>query len=1057
MKKILTCLITAVILTSLTSDLKARNFGITRNPPTWKIVRKTVGDSTNTGGYDLWYPEQLEYLRIPTQATLDQIFTEFSKLVSGFRWQPQGTKADTTIKPEQDINYPYGYVKLQPLFTSEPDTIITQPDTAVVKTWYPKAIIVLYASDQTFRQQKILPGMITYGISGFFEHNGFRIAIPYDGSFAAFQSTLHHEMTHSIVNQLMRESLDRFNGTKNPLKKIRRQREKDKRLELPLWFAEGTAELLTQKYHQTHKTVMWDEFVRHETTNRRKSIPALDQMVGLENYTLALKFMRWVADTYGFEKIIEFIIQRPHYEEFDKAWENVFGQTYEEMWLETEIDEKFYAYFEPFFTDSLRSVTEKVTWPQKQDDKNKEEEDVKAEQPTITGYASYDASKIAYYTLDPKWDRRVEVTDLFTADVWIVNQMFKNKTLWYRWDSPPDLRGNKVALVVNREGQDELHIYKLEKDEKKGLFSKRRKTKPKITTVVTQINTLRQKNMLSIKTPALNNKGTKIVFEGISPNGFSDIYLWDTTIDTVIRLTNDHYYDFNPRFAYDGKHEQIVFISDRLDAKKFGLFMLIPEKKSIIYLYQPEKNDVFIDQIAVSPYDQSIAFRTVSLEHSPQIFLYNQGHIYHIFSTFKGIYQIVGWIDNKTLLLLDTRGKFVKFTLDDLESYTRFEVPHINMANVATWEPDQPDTIITPVEPVVTDREWKQKYTIPLPLSRSSLILSTPPGEEILIFGFPSVMVDITQVAARSYTNIYGQAYLTKLDLRKRLQKQYTLAFHSNRSWRYTPAYQNVRPIMDKTIQFHSSFYWPFNLEDGAGFGFSAGWLQRDYLRYLYSPYQYLSGSQSYQGWRPIVIKTYGTGGPTLSNHIYAIHDAVFPNYFGEPMHGSWLITQFNWMLLKNRIQEGQFLVDGRYYIQLIIPGIVLANRAYLIKSFGVDRALNMFDNAILRSSLYPYIFGTDIAQLQTELRFPIFNFVAFQPSIAPESIFGFRVNGSVFFYTGNIWFGDQEIGLSKRAGFAIKIAIFPGFNIQYEKYKIQYKDWPWSRWQSGWFLSADF
>lgn len=174
-------------------------------------------------------------------------------------------------------------------------------------------------------------------------------------------------------------------------------------------------------------------------------------------------------------------------------------------------------------------------------------------------------------------------------------------------------------------------------------------------------------------------------------------------------------------------------------------------------------------------------------------------------------------------------------------------------------------------------------------------------------------------------------------------------------------------------------------------------------------------------------------------------------------MHGSWLTTQFNWMLLKNRVQEGQFLIDGRHYLQLSNAGIVLANRAYLIKSFGVDRAINTFDNAILRSSLYSYTFGTDIAQLQTELRFPVLDFIAFQPSFLPKSMFGFRVNGSVFFYTGNIWFGDQEIGWSKRVGFALKAAIFPKFNIQFEKYKIQYKHWPWSKWQSGAFFSYDF
>lgn len=93
----------------------------------------------------------------------------------------------------------------------------------------------------------------------------------------------------------------------------------------------------------------------------------------------------------------------------------------------------------------------------------------------------------------------------------------------------------------------------LGKDEKKGLFSRRRKTKPKITTVVTQINTLRQKDILSIKTPSFNKNSTKIVFEGIGLNGFSDIYLWDipayqnvqNITDKTIQFHSSFYWPFN--------------------------------------------------------------------------------------------------------------------------------------------------------------------------------------------------------------------------------------------------------------------------------------------------------------------------------------------------------------------------------------------------------------------------------------------------------------------------------------------------------------------------------
>lgn len=1078
MKKILTCLIIGLLIL-LTSDLNARN-RINYHPKTFIHLEDSLG---NNKAWEAWISSRLDSTVVAaTPEILNNIFANYSKLFTDFRWRPLDLR-----------------VARQRMFFFR-DSVTVAADDTVVTNWMDKnRTYIIYANLQEFTEQNVVSSSSPPGTLGFFEYVfSFRIAVPYPGSYKLYEYILAHESAHAWMHQLMRESVKVHNKKMSQIKAVRyRIIGQDERFSMPLWSTEGFAEWCAQKYSNIppiYMTIMKDIYRRNQTTDLTKGVPKIALDMGFDVYSWGFSFFNWLESKYGKEKIIEFFAQRPHYStrnpenntgnfknSFDMAWEKTFGQSVPEMaidWAETLL-----PYFEPYFTDTLKSTTEKVAWPI---NRNKGERD-----PLLVGYVSHDKGKVAFYTLDPEFAARVEVRDLFTNETWIVHQMFKNKSLYYRFGSAPVIKGNKVAVIINKEGQDELHIYELRKQDliKKGKLDKILWGQEK-TDHVKQTALLRKKDIFTINTPSFNHDGTKLVFEGIAPNGFSDLYIWNLKTDAVERLTNDIYQDLNPRFT--NNNETIIFVSDRIDATKMDVFAFWLSTNEITYLYRSDQSNTAIDQIAVSPDNNLVAVRMVSADHSPQVLIWKPPHnVYHVFSTFYGISQIVDWIDNNTLMLLDSRFKLVKFHVKNLESYTQTSAPTISLEDT-TWQPTQPDTLIkpTPVE---------KKYRYPMPLGLSALGLATATGEEVYL----SSNIYI------GYQSGFGLLYgfsMGRIDMRKRLRKFYGFTASRNfniRTLENSELYYNLRLhqytrydwVRDHDIRLNANFYLPIDLENGIGFSASVGWLKRDYefvfpyYQYYYSltntlnhrhskslPHQkplnpkaqkYFKTTTSmalYHGWSlnsiVSVIKTAGSGA-LLGTGAYFIHDATFSNMYGEVNRGSWLSTQLDVAAVNRKLLEGQFLFDGRLYIQLK-GRILLANRLYVIKSLGSDRQVFWID-PIFKKPRFPYYnirLGTDLAVRQIELRFPILNFIAFQPALMPigsPEYFGFWVNGALFYYSGNIWFHRAKMPQMKRAGLAIKLRISGNVSLQYEQYKMKYGYGSWGKWERGWFLNFEF
>ena len=468
MRKSLLFLLIVSFLTCFVPCLGARNL-ITHRPFDWERLEREIAD----GGYELWYPKQMQHLIPATQAIIDEIYDVYSQEVF--------TKIETLTVISDSIV----------VDTLTGNTVNATYDSAFVSPWYDKKrVILVYPGLQDFTQQKLIGGLMPPGVLGFNELRGWRVAVPFPGSYVLYKNVMYHELAHAWMFQYVREAAQ--------AKKV-----KIRANYFPLWFIEGFAELLNrrfnQDYNQDYLSILRDDFMRMQICGLTHPVPEVARINGMDVYSFGHSFMEWVVDGYGIEKVIEILAKSVCYAKFGETWQEVFGKEFSEMseewhqWLQRK-------YFKAVYADELVPTLEKV--------KNA---------PISLGYSTYDQGKMAYFARDAKWNIQVLVKDLENNQIWRIHHMFKNMSLWYRLNNPPVIQGNLVALVVNKEGQDELHIYQLRKKK------------------VKRIKLLREKEIVSISNPSFNENGTKIVFEGIALNGLSDIYIWDMELNKTER------------------------------------------------------------------------------------------------------------------------------------------------------------------------------------------------------------------------------------------------------------------------------------------------------------------------------------------------------------------------------------------------------------------------------------------------------------------------------------------------------------------------------------------
>ena len=378
--------------------------------------------------------------------------------------------------------------------------------------------LVFYATNLHFKQTNTIGGFIPDGVGGFFEFLKGRVVIPADGNVHRFRRVIRHELVHVFTfNKLARV--------------LRDHRQRVDRV-LPLWFTEGLAEYWSGEPDFQHEMILRDAVA----SNFFVPLSDFDRIAGTYiMYKEGEAFCRFVAETYGEERILELVENAWRSPDFSQVIEHVLGQ--EEQAVSDRWDAWTRAQYLPKVVEAdipslvaepvaARGFSAKpVVWTRP---------DGRREVLYMSNRGSY--STVSAQALDADFEPDGEPRTL------IRGERSEDFEAFHMFESRLDVsESGLLAVVAKRGAADVIHLVDLATERREAMLG--------------------FEDLVAIYSPTLSADGRRIAFTGIGRGGFSDLYLYDRDAGTLDRLTNDEYDDRDPDFSPDG--ERLVFSSDR--------------------------------------------------------------------------------------------------------------------------------------------------------------------------------------------------------------------------------------------------------------------------------------------------------------------------------------------------------------------------------------------------------------------------------------------------------------------------------------------------------------
>jgi len=393
--------------------------------------------------------------------------------------------------------------------------------------------IIIYNSHNEWQQTNAFSIYLYEGIVGINESFKNRIGVPFGGDYKGFRHTIHHELTHAIVN-------DMLYGSSLPAL-ISGQI----RLQLPMWLSEGLAE-----YEADRWTTHADMIIRDATIS--------GYLMRSSPYQMGPSILNYIADKYGDEKIGEIIGKIKLTKDVEKGIRSSIGLDLEELAKQWELEMK------------------RNYWPDIADRKQPDEYSKK-----LTDHMKL---KNVYNTspaISPNGDKIAILSDRSGyADVYLISaidgKVLKKLVSGQRssdfeelhWLAPgiswsPD--GKNITLAAKSGDQDALHTINVN-------------------------NGKREKytfNIDGVFDPDWSPDGDKIAFVG-TMHGKGDIYYLELSTGELHQVTNDYFSDINPSWSPDSR--SITFASDRRNFTDPQLF----DDSFKIQNFNYQQTDIFI-------------------------------------------------------------------------------------------------------------------------------------------------------------------------------------------------------------------------------------------------------------------------------------------------------------------------------------------------------------------------------------------------------------------------------------------------------------------------------
>lgn len=372
--------------------------------------------------------------------------------------------------------------------------------------------LIVYNSHNDFQETNITDEYLGQGIGGFTEPFKNRVVFPFEGSYEKFRHVIHHELVHAVMQDMY------FGGS------IQNVISKGITLQLPQWFMEGSAEYFSQGW-ETYT----DMFIRNAIIS--ESLPDINQLNGYLGYRGGQSVFKYLADTYGRQKLGELLNKIQGLGSLESALKSSIGIDIEEL------------------NERWKKSLKKEYWP---DIAKYQDPDEFAKRLTDNkkSYGFYNTSP----SISPQGDKIAFISDRdIYLDVYIMDAttgkiikkvVESGKTTEFEelnilhpsltW-SPDNIR---IALSSKSGGYDVI----------------------KIINTVTDDNYELPIKFDGIESVDWSHDGDKLAF--VAHNSMqSDIYIYNLKTNELTNLTNDIFSDTDPIWTPDGK--KIIFASDR--------------------------------------------------------------------------------------------------------------------------------------------------------------------------------------------------------------------------------------------------------------------------------------------------------------------------------------------------------------------------------------------------------------------------------------------------------------------------------------------------------------
>ena len=394
------------------------------------------------------------------------------------------------------------------------DTLETRFDLSLTH----RVPIIFYASNLHFKQTNVTPGFIPDGVGGFFEFLKGRVVIPADGDLHRFQRVIRHELVHVF--------------TFNKLSRVLRDHRRPTDFVLPLWFTEGLAEYWSGDPDFQHEMILRDAVA----SNFFVPLHDMDRIAGsYVMYKEGEAFCRFVAETYGEERLLDLIEEAWQDANFGDVMEVVLGEEGEvisdrwEAWIRAQYTPKLVGADIAALTTSpiaARGFNAKpVVWTRP---------DGGREVLFYSNRGSY--SSVLAQDVDDDLKPVGEPRTVLRAGRSLDFEAF------HLFESRMDVSDDGVLAVVSKRGAtDVIHLVDL--------------------TTGDRLAMLGFDELVALYSPTVSAGGRQVVFSGIDRGGQADLYLYDRDAGALRQLTNDAYNDSAPDLSPDGR--TLVFASDR--------------------------------------------------------------------------------------------------------------------------------------------------------------------------------------------------------------------------------------------------------------------------------------------------------------------------------------------------------------------------------------------------------------------------------------------------------------------------------------------------------------